>query len=411
LNIIRHKSKEADVKKMLHISIISLFLILAAWFYRGFFYPDAYALKHWPIFVVMASWGAKIGIPVLALLLVVLYIKILKKQIPAINLALLSLSFLLILLIIYPVANTLFQRRHQTKELAAYHPYLQLKPNLPASRMNDGTFTIFCLGGSTTEFKDKQGRGWTDRLEEDLQKEFNTDTIKVYNLGRQWYTTLHTLINYEANLRTLKPDVIIVMHAINDLLHNADFSYLSHGPFRNDYGHFYGPLNRIITEKDLPSLIGKVFDHLWYFKPRQVIDQDAFPGIVPFAGNLNTLIDLAEKDGVKVILMTQPSLYKEGITEQEKEQLRMLNYEAVGPEKQWSYSSVYRGFMLYNLKTSEIAESRHLPLIDLDARIPKTTEYFDDDVHYTVHGFDLVAQQIFQALIDGNLLELAAPRR
>ena len=57
--------------------------------------------------------------------------------------------------------------------------------------------------------------------------------VEVSNLGRQWYTSHHSLINYASNLRPLRPDVVVVMHAINDVLHNADFSYFSRGPFRS----------------------------------------------------------------------------------------------------------------------------------------------------------------------------------
>ena len=35
--------------------------------------------------------------------------------------------------------------------------------------------------------------------------------------GMDWYTTKHSLINYVTYYRDWQPDVVVVMHAINDL--------------------------------------------------------------------------------------------------------------------------------------------------------------------------------------------------
>ena len=51
------------------------------------------------------------------------------------------------------------------------------------------------------------------------------------------------------------------MHGINDLLCNADFSYLSRGEFREDYGHFLGAVTRIIAQG---TFIQKMFRGIRY---------------------------------------------------------------------------------------------------------------------------------------------------
>ena len=58
-----------------------------------------------------------------------------------------------------------------------------------------------------------------------LRQSLPQQSIEVYSMGRQWYTSLHTFINYSVNLRQYKPQLIVVMQSINDLLHNADFGY------------------------------------------------------------------------------------------------------------------------------------------------------------------------------------------
>src|SRR5690606_23388948 len=99
-----------------------------------------------------------------------------------------------------------------------------------------------------------------------------------------------SLINYQLNLREVKPDVVVIMHAINDLLVNADFSYFSRGEFQPDYRHFYGPLSRLL-EPDrglFLSLLRRVRLG-WYHKPRRIRSDNSFPGISSFQNNLSSL--------------------------------------------------------------------------------------------------------------------------
>ena len=268
-------------------------------------------------------------------------------------------------------------------------------------------FRIFCLGGSTTEFGDSQGRGWPSRLEERLQAKALDRPIEVHNLGRQWYTSLHTVHNYVANLRHNRPDLIIVTHGINDLLLNADFSHLSAGPFRDDYGHFYGPVTRLVASPSLPQLLlGRVRRSIWYYTPPEEVRIGEFPGIEPFRRYLNALIDLARLDGTRVVLMTQPFLAKEPMSDEERAALAMVNFEAVGSGKQWTPYTAVRGMEAYNEAVRQVARDRGVVLVDLESAVPKTLEYFYDDVHYRDKAFDLVADYVAENLSP----ELLEPR-
>jgi hypothetical protein len=371
--------------------------------YIGFFFPDPYALGRWGYVSRLLLVGIRILFPlcVIGILALIHLIKI-RRIYPA-HVALLFVSLIAVLMIAYPFASAKFKRWldiSQKRDL--YHPYLQLAPQDLKEIGKKMDYKIFCLGGSTTEFLDSEGRGWPDRLEKQLNDSLDRQ-IGVWNQGRQWYTTLHSLINYETNLRPFRPDALIVMHMINDLLHNADFCYFSFGPFKEDYRHFYGPLSRILKNPTLLSTVGDFIKMLWYHRPRDIVEQTEFPGLVPFKRNLNTLIDLAEKDGVTVILVTQPNMYKSDISEKEKQILNMLNYEAIGPKKKWSYETALRGFEQYTQAVKDVARERSVLLIDLEKSIPKTLDYFYDDVHYTDTAFDLVAAKIAKALIENKI--------
>lgn len=388
--------------------IILIAAVGTAMIWWGFFqYRDPYIYHQYKLLAVLISWFMRIMIPLVFIGAVLIYYYTRTGRIKGANVALLVATLVLMTLILYPVVNAVYMHSTALKKKAyLYHPYLQLSPTPFEARPGTSAkvIRIMCLGGSTTEFKDSHGKGWPRRLEEQLRRRLQTQNIEVYNMGRQWYTTLHTLINYQTNLRQHKPDLILVMHTINDLLHNADFSYLSHGKFRADYGHFYGPVNRIMTCKTLFTRIFKVLAHFWYQKPRKILTPDSFLGLVSFRRNLNTLLDLAQKDGTRVVLLTQPNIYRQDLPDDAKAALIMLNFEAVGPTARWNYQTALRGFKAYSEAIKQIAAERKTVLLDLESVIPKTMEFFNDDVHYQDRTFDPLADFIAEGLMDNKVL-------
>jgi lysophospholipase L1-like esterase len=299
-------------------------------------------------------------------------------------------------LIAYPFTDWLYDR-FMAEKLVEFHPYLQLTPPayVPVKQETGKPLVkILCLGGSTTEFTDSNGLGWPEYAQRMIQPVMPDSEVQVYNLGRQWYTTLHTLIDYETNLRRHRPNVIIAMHGVNDLMQNADFSYFSMGPFREDYGHFLGPIYRMVTCPGAVCNMDMVAGMMWYAPTRLIIETDRFPGLAPFERNIKTMADLAKNDGTTVILATQPYLIKENMTQKEKDALIMVNRESIGRTKRWSYKTALSGIRQYNDKIRQIARERDLLLIDVEPLVPKTLEYFIDDVHFSDKGFKVVSEAI-----------------
>lgn len=388
--------------------IVSGIGLAYVWF--GFLYPDPYYhALYSTVNKIKYLWTPLILLPLIYLFLIL--IMTLKNRKIKHNLASLLLAFFVFFLIIYPVLDLryFYNSRNESKHLGKiYHPYLQLVPNDDPrlnSNIENGHYKIFCLGGSTTEFKDNQGTGWPERLEKYLRKVYNTDSISVYNFGKQWYTTLHSLINYESNLRQHKPDMILLMHNINDLLQNADFSYLSNGPFRGDYGHFYGPTKDILKKHGLFGSFISKFSPMWYYRDQRItVEQDSFPGIASFTRNIYSLIDLASIDKTKVVLLTQPNIYTRDMNEKMKSACIMVNFEAVGKHKKWGYYTAFTGMQQYNKRIREISSIKNVNLIDLEKYIPKTLEYFNDDVHYNDITFDIISRVLADEIVKSNVL-------
>jgi hypothetical protein len=306
-----------------------------------------------------------------------------------------SASIFITLVVVFHISSFLYSRSKRV--VHQFHPFLQLKPNpVDTSKLRDtNSFRIVCVGGSTTEFRDTKGNSWPDYLDSILNNSGGLPKVHVLNCGMQWYSTLHLLIHYQTNIRRYKPDLLIVMEAINDLLPNADQSDFSYGRFRDDYGHFYGPVGGLVgVKRTFTGFIVSNFRRIWYQPVRTLLELDSFPGLTTYERNIKTIIDLARMDGTDVIVMTQPTSLKNEMSNDEVRQLTMVNFETIGHKTRWSYRTAWRGMEQYNNRIRDIAYKQGVQLIDLEKIVPKNNEYFKDDVHYRDKAFPLVAATI-----------------
>jgi lysophospholipase L1-like esterase len=344
------------MKKCKNIALLALFFGMCAYVYAGFYFvdPDIARIHR---FAGIAQKLIKLFFPAGVAGFVYLFFAFRKGKITKKSAALLiggGISLMLLALFLAECAY-LRSKRHSIGEFSAT---LQLTPRL-LTQYQPARYNVVCLGGSTTEFSDEAGRDWPSLVEKRLKEHYGFGNVLFSNMGRQWYSTLHILTHYIQNIRPYRPQMVIVMENINDLLINADFSKFSIGPFRADYGHFLGP--------------------------------DIFPGLDSYERNIRTLIALAKADGTRVIVMTQPNLYKQSMSAEEKKALLMLNTEAVGHGRKWAHATALSGFTQYNDRMRQIAVSENVSLIDLEKEVPKSLAYFSDDVHYTSRAYDLIA--------------------
>ena len=393
------KLKSTDIIILLFITV---FLTII---YIGFYFPDNSIISG-SIKLKLLLYSIRILFPFIILLFIIMFIKFKKGTISRGNFYLSVTSILITLILIFCLDFIMFS--FKDKQSGKFHPFLQLTPNkIDLSELqNKKLLRIACLGGSTTEFKDKKNKDWPEYLEETLNSKYGLKKVKVFNCGKQWYSTLHILINYQTNIRPYKPDIIIVMEAINDLLHNAVRSPFSGGEFRNDYGHFYGPTTRMVKDTGLVEdyFKQKKILKLWYQKPVEILEIYSFPGIASYKHNIQTIIDLAHIDGTKVVLMTQPTIIKEQLSEKEKRILTMVNVETAGDNTRWSYASAWRGMEQYNNMMRIIAKEQKVFIVDIEKAIPKSDRFFWDDVHYQDEAYPLITATIADALVNKNVI-------
>lgn len=394
--------------------ICVIFLIGFILIYIGFWDPDPrifYGNRAGTATIVL--WALRVGVPVLGIGALALYLGTRLGKVPKMGIAVIGICLLLAVLLFYPVAAYIYYGNVSDQKLAKFHPYLQVSPNPIQFQPIENEiqpFRIFCVGGSTTEYPDERGREWPRLVQENLGMYTATRPIEVYNCGREWYTSQHTLLQYFFQLRQLKPDLILVLHGINDVFINIDFNHFCRSSFQPDYRHYAGAVARLVEKKSMERSALDFLDGLWYFEPRSVVRTDSFPGLTSFEKNINTFIDICRLDSIPVILITQPFRYQIDMPLAERAQLAMFVEQYSGKTQEWAFENMVSACGQYNDCLKKIAQNRNVQLIDLEKRIPKTQEYFFDEVHFKAIAFDTISAVVSRHLHESGYLPLQTER-
>ncbi len=105
----------------------------------------------------------------------------------------------------------------------------------PGAGREEGRRRILFLGGSTTV---NNYPHFTRPLLEE-----KAGPVTVYNLGAGWHTSLHSLYKFWTYADEIRPDLVIVLHAINDFTRGFTSPLHSLPQYRPDYSHSCGGLN------------------------------------------------------------------------------------------------------------------------------------------------------------------------
>jgi hypothetical protein len=319
--------------------------------------------------------------------------------------------------------------------LDAYHPYLQSRPppsepqlhtnaagfrGEPITREKPpGAFRVFVMGGSAVFcLRTPYEKTHVFLLQQRLREQFPERFIEVQNAGADWHTTQHSLIKYLIQIRDYQPDLVVLWHGINDLVRSFSPEAFAHGPFAPDYSHYFGATSRAIKEgAERPRGREPILRIRLYLidamrsaihgpeedeGPARVVEVERFQSLPSFRRNLELLIEALERDGVGLILASQPSLYSEHPS---PEQQQVIYFPRVFCREQGrvpSVRSMARGMAAFNRATEEIARAHGVGFVDLAAAIPKDLKHMLDDVHYTEQGNQRVAATIFAHIVDNG---------
>ena len=305
-------------------------------------------------------------------------------------------------------------------ETHRFDPYLQATAPTPAAGIKPaGAIRILALGGSTTLDDTLPDADRYPRvLEARLRHDHPADTIEVFNAGMDWFTTKHSLINYVTNLQEWRPDIVIVMHGINDLYRSFSDPDVALGEYDRSWSHFYGPsINGANPPTFERTMLGRVSQY-WFSGLREITyterdtPLDRYVSLPDYRRNLDRLVHYLRADGVQVVLLTEPSIYKNTMTADERAVLWFgrrlckrpagwLRYDYPSP------ASLGAAMHAFNGVTTEVAAAAHVTVVDVANGLEKTLENFSDDVHYQVAGAHRVGDIVARGVEAAGVLQIA----
>lgn len=295
-----------------------------------------------------------------------------------------------------------------------FDPYLQLfseplEAQHPVAKA-PGTIRVLALGGSTTRnHRLAPPDRYPRQLEGLLRAARPGAKIEVVNAGQNWWTTKHSLVNYVTYARDWRPDVVVVMHAINDLeksRSNPDFTI---GDYDPKWTHHYASAGRAARAPTFEQWLAqhlRSIGYKWFsrFRFRSVdYPLEDWRSRDAFAANLKRIVHYARSDGAEVLLVTQPSVYRGDLTPDEQAELQAPKY--MREPDGWlrmrspSIASLQGAMAGFNDSTRAVASAEGVRLVEGARAVPKTFEHFIDEVHYTPKGARALAEAVAEGVL------------
>jgi lysophospholipase L1-like esterase len=300
-------------------------------------------------------------------------------------------------------------------------------------------YRILCLGGSTTEsILNDQSRIWTTLLEQRLGQLPDGRSVWVGNMGKAGLASKHHIAQLK-HLQLYDPDLIVVLVGSSDFM-----SRLKQDGVDSSSILAYQPAGEEILEEQsfavLPSRSLWNEPDSWYKSTRlwkllypiksafldrsQRQDQDGSSlkrwremraagrrsDVLPqmevsldaYGQNLKEMALLARDSGLPILLLTQPSIWRADLTDKEKGQLWM---GGVGEFRDKPGSLYYepavleRGMNAFNQRVLQVCHETNAHCVDLAKAVPKSTDYFYDDEHFTDQGQKRVADAVAEGVL------------
>jgi lysophospholipase L1-like esterase len=310
-------------------------------------------------------------------------------------------------------------------------------------------YRILAVGGSTTEcLLLDDSLAWPHLLQEALNQHVGRGAggggdaqIWVGNVGRSGLRAAHNALHVQYLLPEYPHiDAIIVLVGINDFQNRlgrdgeapVEMTQLMQMAF-DELPRRYRPgpsykrteiWRRLRTLKAWIGKQGPIQDDrgdnlVTWQRHRQTAARireslpDLGPALAAYRHDLNAIIDGAARFNARVILATQPAMWRPGLPAGLKDLLWLGgvgDFQVETGKDYYSVEALARGLDQYNQALLEVCRTRGVECIDLAAAVPKDTTIFYDDVHFNERGSKRLAQILSTYLLThGTLGGLASP--
>ena len=279
----------------------------------------------------------------------------------------------------------------------------------------DSTNILF-LGGSTTENKHvdqyKRFPYLVGRILDSKIKKMNFNSINAAGAGSHSIHSLNTFLN-KGIWVPKKPEVVVLMHAINDLTtlaYNGSY-YIVDKPraiiVSKDISKFDRRIVSFQIKNYFPYLSERLItlmrrinfnsstDEFKDYRGKEIeVNTNLMKKL--FKSSLNNFVESAKSWNVKPVLMTQPNLY----LSQNKYGIDKANNLEIVKTTNLNYVEFKELYDDFNQIIRNLANEKNIFLIDLEKLIPKERTLFQSDIHLNNKGSSLAAKKISNELIN-----------
>jgi lysophospholipase L1-like esterase len=288
---------------------------------------------------------------------------------------------------------------------------------VPSKVYEHPDLTMVFLGGSTTEctYVDENLR--FPYLAGRLLEQQTGLKVNAYNAGRSGNNSLHSINVLMNKVVNLHPDVVVMMHNINDLaILMYDKTYWNDNPSRSPIiekkpnfktvGKDLEQTFHLVRDLTFPNLayaIKGLFhsgdksqgDEFKEVRGKKItIDQEML--VREFTLNLQTFINICRARGITPVLMTQASRLTDHPDPLIQKMMRKL-----AVSQGIRYADFKGAFDRLNQTIREVGAKNQVLVIDLARVIPPNKENICDVAHFSEQGSRLVAAEIARALKPG----------
>ena len=267
-------------------------------------------------------------------------------------------------------------------------------------------FRIFLVGGSTTECLYLDDSQSIDRT---LQGELNTHVgnniqIKVYNAGKSGDALPDHISMIVHRIVHLQPNMIVVFPGINDLTRSIyNYDYLHYTDERNQKISLFTLLKFSSTEFQIPRRAYYLMKRIVPRPPQQVLEQiilksnyrekvqlrkstpvsNAKPKVDldHYMANLKTIIGVTKAHAIQLVFMTQQSTWNSPDPKIADWQWMLYRFGVT-----YRPDVMHQALESLNNVMRQIAAKNFVLTYDVARLMPKSSEFFYDDVHFNMLG-------------------------
>ncbi len=297
----------------------------------------------------------------------------------------------------------------------------------PLIENKEREYRILAIGGSSTEslYLDND-ETWPAVIMKELGETNDGRKVIVMNVGKSGYNTRDHIIELRYLAPIYKPDLVILMVGANDMLLKLSKRWVWK-PFDEksyDYERVFSQAPAYTIKSSLSYKIFNFFNakfannlvvqdavgETFIEKRLERKNSDSIINEMPdldlvledYERNLDRLIEISEENNATILFATQPFLWKDNMSKTEDSALWMTtdfngNFYPVD-------TTIY-SMNKFNSRLLDVClKNKDVLCFDLEKEVPKSLDYFYDDMHFNENGAEFVGEK-FVGFIRGKIEE------